>query len=89
VAKIPPCPNEITPLMLKVVILEDVGNYILSYLQLTNIILSSQWWMWHCLWTVLGSIHDLVAVDLAEWKFLYVNKKTSFSFVSNINLVLG
>jgi hypothetical protein len=33
--------------MLKVVILEDLGNYILCYLQLTNIILSSQWWMWH------------------------------------------
>jgi hypothetical protein len=65
VAKIPPCPNEITPLMLKVVILEDIGNYILCYLQLTNIILSSQWWMRHCLWTVPGSIHDLVAVDLA------------------------
>jgi hypothetical protein len=32
---------------------------------LTNIILSSQWWMRHCLLTVPGSIHDLVAVDLA------------------------
>jgi hypothetical protein len=27
--------------------------------------LSSQWWTWHCLWTIPGSIQDLVAVDLA------------------------
>jgi hypothetical protein len=65
VAKITLYPNEITPLMLKVVILEDGGNYILCYLQLTNIILSSQWWMRHCLWTLPGSIHDLVVVNLA------------------------
>jgi hypothetical protein len=82
VAKCPSCPNEITPLMLKVVILEDVGNYILCHLQLTNIILSSQWWMLHCLWIVPASIHDLVAVDLAAlfgyWKFLCINKKHHF-----------